>query len=87
MKAIFGLSVLLATAILMGTAEGAQKQRPGGLPSFDRILKAFDGNKDGAIEKSELPPLAWARIAKADANGDGLISEKEFDAFRKMGGK
>lgn len=50
-------------------------------------MNAFDANKDGAIEKSELPPLAWAKIAKADTNGDGLITEKEFEVFRKLGAK
>jgi hypothetical protein len=50
-------------------------------------VNTFDSNKDGAIEKSELPPLAWAKIAKADTNGDRLITEKEFEAFRKQSAK
>ena len=88
MKIGFWFGVILAFCITMGTLETVHaQQRPVGLPSFSRIVNAFDANKDGAIEKSELPPLAWAKIAKADTNGDGLITEKEFEAFRKQSAK
>jgi EF hand len=88
MKIGFWFGAILAFTITIGVLGKVHaQQRPGGLPSFSRIVNAFDANKDGAIEKSELPPLAWAKIAKADTNGDGLITEKEFEVFRKLGAK
>ena len=88
MKIGFWFGAILAFTNTIGVLEKVHaQQRPGGLPSFSRIVNAFDANKDGAIEKSELPPLAWAKIAKADTNGDGLITEKEFEAFGKQGAK
>ena len=88
MKIGFWFGVILAFTITIGVLGKVHAQQtPGGLPSFSRILNAFDANKDGSIEKSELPPLAWAKIAKADTNGDGLITEKEFEAFRKQSAK
>ena len=88
MKIGFWLGAIFAFCITMGALETVHaQQRPGGIPSFTRIVNTFDSNKDGAIEKSELPPLAWAKIAKADTNGDGLITEKEFEAFRKQSAK
>ena len=88
MKIGFWFGVILAFTITIGVLGKVHaQQRPGGIPSFTRIVNTFDSNKDGAIEKSELPPLAWAKIAKADTNGNGLITEKEFEAFRKQGAK
>ncbi|MBX7104736.1 MAG: hypothetical protein K1X57_11690 [Gemmataceae bacterium] len=54
----------------------------GGRPSFDRLLDAFDANDDGALEEDEVPPRVWARLAQADANGDGYVTRKEFDSYR-----
>lgn len=89
MKIGICFSALLAVSAHLGTVETVQAQGPGGLPgglpgrpSFDRILKAFDANNDGALEESELPPRVWIHRSKADANGDGVITEKEFGSFR-----
>ena len=88
MQISFWFGAMLAFTITIGVLGKVHaQQRPDGLPSFSRIVNAFDANKDGVIEKSELPPLAWAKIAKADTNGDGLITEKEFEAFGKQGAK
>ncbi len=47
------------------------------------MLEHFDENKDGKLTKSELPEPLWDRLSKADANGDGEITQDEIEAHMK----
>ncbi|XP_021285104.1 probable calcium-binding protein CML15 [Herrania umbratica] len=59
------------------------------------IFNRFDANKDGRLSKQELKDAfaslgsrmpgvrAWLALQHADANGDGYISEAEFDKLVK----
>jgi len=57
-------------------ARGGQGQ-PGGGGRKDPIAQ-FDKNKDGKLTEDEVPPEVWARLSKADNNGDGLINGEEL---------
>jgi len=78
----------LALVAVLGLAGVTSAQRPGGPggpPAFDTLLDAFDANDDGALSKDEVPGRVWWRLSRADANGDGVVTEAEFDAARKGG--
>ncbi len=47
-----------------------------------RFLQRFDKNGDGKVELSELTPKMQQRLASADTNKDGVISDSELDAYR-----
>lgn len=51
----------------------------GGPPDMDMLLGRFDQDKDGLLDKSELPPFLWQRIRDRDANHDGKVSRQEFE--------
>ena len=44
------------------------------------FLKHFDKNQDGKLELTELPDGMQARLGKADANGDGVLTADEMSA-------
>lgn len=41
------------------------------------FIKTFDKNKNGFIEKDELPPKLAESFEKVDANGDGKLDQQE----------
>ncbi len=49
-------------------------------PSFDRL----DRNKDGKIEKDELPAAAQRLFDRIDSDSDGSVSQQEFDRFERL---
>lgn len=60
------------------------------MPSVDEIAKAvfatYDNNKDGRIEKSELPKEGQSNFEKADTNKDEALSLDEvIELFRNEG--
>jgi len=65
------LSMAVATAALAGAASARE---PG-----DRF-KALDPDGDGRIAVADLDGRHKERIAKADANGDGFITQEELRA-------
>lgn len=58
---------------------GGKGSRP---RSYAEVLERHDVDSDEALQVSELPEFARERLAGADANGDGVLSEAEWDAAR-----
>lgn len=50
----------------------------------DRLMTK-DANKDGRLSKEELGEQFWKRAAGQDANGDGVLDEKEIVAMQAKG--
>jgi hypothetical protein len=47
------------------------------------LVDRFDADGDDQLSEAEVPARTWKRIAKADANGDGLLTAEELKAWRK----
>ena len=62
--------------------QGPGAGRAGGpgarLLSFDRLRSQFDANKDGKIEKEEVPEHLHRQFDRLDRNGDGTLTRDEF---------
>ena len=58
------------------------------LPVHADRFKEWDRNKDGKLQKEELPPNARRNFERVDADKDGVISLAEHKAFlnRRSGG-
>jgi Ca2+-binding EF-hand superfamily protein len=85
------LITLLATGLAMGAmTDSVSAQKRGKGHRLARLFAKLDANKDGKLEKSEVPAKLWARLSKADANNDGAVTMEELKAAakkRKKGGK
>ncbi len=46
--------------------------------SFDTLLRQFDRNKDGRIEKSEVPPRLHGRFDRLDRDASGVLTRDDF---------
>ncbi|MEY2715368.1 MAG: hypothetical protein RIT24_1711 [Planctomycetota bacterium] len=58
---------------------GGQGGRAGGrMPSFDTLLTQFDRNKDGKIEREEVPPALHQRFDQLDRSKDGVLTKEDF---------
>ena len=72
---------------------GPPSGRPGeraGPPSVEEVFERFDGNKDGKLQKDEVPEFAQQFILPADADGDDLVTKEELQASRQrqpLGGR
>jgi Ca2+-binding EF-hand superfamily protein len=55
---------------------------PSGRPSVDALFDRFDKDRDGNLEKEEVPAFVQQYIFPADANGDGVVTKKELQASR-----
>jgi outer membrane protein assembly factor BamB len=52
------------------------------IPPFSQALSKFDSNKDGKVEKKELPdeePYGW--FGFIDVNGDGFLDSEDWNYF------
>ena len=84
-KALTFVAMIVAMAACSTeiSAQGPGGSRgPGGRPSFDRLLEAFDADGDEALSEDEVPGRVWSRLSQADADGDGAVTREEFDGYR-----
>jgi len=44
----------------------------------DAVFSRYDANKDGKLSEDEVPAELWARIRRADEDGDGMVSLEEL---------
>ena len=51
----------------------------------DAIFQRLDNNQDGNLANDEVPEGLWDRIARADANRDGVVSKKELKRLSMIG--
>jgi Ca2+-binding EF-hand superfamily protein len=74
MRRILIAAVLASTATLAAGAAMAQ------MPSPEKIIKAWDKNADGGVDKAEWVAAGRkeARFALADADGDGKVTAEEL---------
>jgi thiol-disulfide isomerase/thioredoxin len=61
-----------------GPAGGAGAGAAGRGLSFDRLLAQFDANKDGKIEKKEVPENLHRQFDRLDRNKDGVLTKDDF---------
>lgn len=70
--------ILAAFVALLTERVGGQDEEPGTLPP---VLKAIDeqGNRDGKIQREELPERLRRFFEITDLNGDGVLTWQEVD--------
>jgi Ca2+-binding EF-hand superfamily protein len=81
---------LLLGAVVTAPAQERPKQRPKEAPkAFDpaRLLEQYDKNKDGFLEKSELPERLQQRFEQMDLNNDGKLNREELTKVAQRIGK
>jgi Ca2+-binding EF-hand superfamily protein len=66
--------------LISAAALGQDGVRPKAKKKFDpaQMLKRFDANGDGVLERSELPEAMKERFAQMDANKDGKLDREEL---------
>ena len=68
-----------------GRPAGGPPGRPtpgNGPPSVDVIFQRFDRNRDGKLQKAEIPASVQQFILPADTNGDDVVTKAELQASR-----
>ncbi len=107
MKSVWSLCAGLAVAMLLTSSTFAQRptgkpegkgkpqQRQGPPWAKARVMfQQFDANRDGKLQRDEVPIPAWTFLSRADANKDGTVSQEEivklvasrlFDRFDENG--
>ncbi len=83
---LVGGSLCLLALAFAGAAQTPEKGAPKKLPPFlaemlkkspDDFIKQFDKNKDGLLQKDELPPFFAKPFERFDRNGDGALNREE----------
>jgi AhpC/TSA family/EF hand len=80
-----GAVLFLGTSLAPATAGEATGpgERPGS-PKVTSALERFDKNKDGSLDRSEVPDGMARRFKQTDLDGDGKLSARELE--RAAGG-
>jgi len=58
-----------------------------GRPSVDEVFARFDANKDGKLQKQEIPAFVQQFILPADADNDDVVTRQELQAARNRQGE
>lgn len=74
------LSTLAALTLCALPAMADASGTKGPEARFEKLVAHLDKNADGKLQVSELPARMAKRLAKADADGDGVITGAEFTA-------
>ncbi len=48
---------------------------------IQKVIRKYDLNHDGVVDRSELPPRLAARMQKLDRNHDGWVDANDLDAL------
>ena len=54
-----------------------------GPPSVEVVFQRFDRNRDGKLQKAEIPTAVQQFILSADTNGDDVVTKAELQASRQ----
>ena len=77
------MSVGTAAAVVGGRqALAGEGYGAGGKDHYQHFVKAFDKNKDGTVQLSELPEKMRSHLAEADANKDGVLGQAELETWK-----
>lgn len=80
-------AIAAAAALAIGVAGAAAAQEGPGGPRGDGLdFRAIDTDGNGTLSRAELQARAVARLARADANGDGALDREELIAIMPGGG-
>jgi Ca2+-binding EF-hand superfamily protein len=79
----YSAPALLILAAGFAWSQGRQDQQKGNTPAarqteVDRLLAEYDKNKDGFLQKDELPPRLRHYFDQMDTNKDGKLSREEL---------
>ncbi len=79
-------TITLWAALAIGLAGAGVAEEggmmPGGGEGFAAMFAEMDADKDGKVTPAEVDAHHVARMAAADANGDGLLSAEELAQMR-----
>ena len=57
--------------------------RGNGRPSVDEVFARFDANRDGKLQKQEIPAFVQQFILPADSNRDDVVTKQELQSARQ----
>ena len=67
-----------------GFGRAPTRPAPGnGPPSVEVVFQRFDRNRDGKLQKAEIPTAVQQFILSADTNGDDVVTKAELQASRQ----
>ena len=67
-----------------GFGRAPTRPAPGnGPPSVEVVFQRFDRNRDGKLQKAEIPTAVQQYILSADTNGDDVVTKAELQASRQ----
>ena len=79
--------VLTAAALIPAAGTEAHAQERMKRLDLARILEQFDANKDGLLDRAEVPPKMRTRFDQMDADKDGKLSLEELNKYAGTGDK
>jgi hypothetical protein len=65
--------------------KGAHGRKGGKGRGAGGLFQRFDANRDGTLQKAEVPAEVWQHIGAADTNRDGSITKVELRQARQDG--
>lgn len=81
-----GMIFILAILVAQGNHSFGQEKKQGP-PTFAHLLEKMDANSDGKLAKSEVKGPLEKDFSTIDTDGDGFITQAEFDKAPKPKGE